>query len=102
LTKLGSQNESTDKKSKAQSKRTQSKMKVVEFKFGEDHAVVNLPKPQPAADELLVQVKYSALDTAHDAILKKEMSGYFIHSLSKEPLYLGYHYSGVVEAVGVM
>jgi len=74
-------------------------MKAVQFKFGGDHDVVNLPKPKPVSGEIVVQVKYSALDTAHPACLNKELSGYFLHSL-KAPLYLGYHYSGVVETVG--
>ena len=74
-------------------------MKAVQFKFGGDHDVVNVPKPQPASDEIVVRVKYSALDTAHPAILNKELTGYFLHNL-KAPLYLGYHYSGVVESVG--
>ena len=74
-------------------------MKAVQFKFGGNHDVVNVPKPQPASDEIVVRVKYSALDTAHPAILNKELTGYFLHNL-KAPLYLGYHYSGVVESVG--
>ena len=77
-------------------------MKAVQFQFGSgDHTVVEIPKPDPAPDEVLVRVKFSALDTAHHAVLQKEMSSYFIHSLStKAPLYLGYHYAGTVEAIG--
>jgi len=74
-------------------------MKAVQFKFGGDHDVVNLPKPKPVSGEIVVQVKYSALDTAHHACLNKEVTGYFLHSL-KVPLHLGYHYSDVVETVG--
>ena len=77
-------------------------MKAVQFQFGSgDHTVVQIPKPVPAKDEVLVRVKCSALDTAHQAVLQKEMSAYFIHNLNtKAPLHLGYHYAGTVEAVG--
>ncbi|CAB9511967.1 furan-3-one reductase [Seminavis robusta] len=74
-------------------------MKATQFKFGGAYSTVEIPKPTPANDEVLVKVIYSALDTAHDACINKEMMGYFTHAL-KEPLYLGYHYSGIIEATG--
>lgn len=58
-------------------------MKAVQFKFGGDHDIVNLPKPKLLSDEIVVQVKYSALDTAHPACLNKELSGYFLHNLTR-------------------
>jgi len=69
-------------------------MKAVQLKFvGGDHDdVVNLPKPEPLSDEIVVQVnKYLALADTTDSD--------FLHSL-KAPLYLGYHYTGVVVTVG--
>jgi NADPH:quinone reductase-like Zn-dependent oxidoreductase len=74
-------------------------MKAVQFKFSGHHSVINIQTPTPAHDGILIKVKYSALDTALDACLNKEIMGYFVHKL-KEPLYLGYHYAGTVEAIG--
>lgn len=75
-------------------------MKAVQFKFGGGHSIASdIPVPTPDNDELLVKVQYSALDTAHKGVLGKEMMGYFVHS-RPEPLYLGYHFTGTVEATG--
>jgi NADPH:quinone reductase-like Zn-dependent oxidoreductase len=75
------------------------KMKAIQFTFRGEHSFVEIPKPVPATDEVLVKVINSALDTSVLNILKKTIVGYFIHALT-EPLYLGYHYSGTVEAIG--
>jgi len=79
-------------------------MKAIEFQFKSNaHKIVNdVTKPIPAKDEVLIKVVYSALDTAHQPILDKEFpTAYFIHKVNtRTPLYLGYHYSGIVESVG--
>jgi len=80
-------------------------MKAIEFQFkSHDHKIVdNVPKPSPGKDEVLIKVVYSALDTAHQPILEKEFpTAYFIHKVNtkKTPLYLGYHYSGIIESIG--
>lgn len=61
--------------------------------------MVQLPIPEPASDQVLIKVVNAALDTAHADIVKKSSVAGFLHSL-KDPLYLGFHYSGVVEKVG--
>jgi NADPH:quinone reductase-like Zn-dependent oxidoreductase len=77
-------------------------MKAIQFQFNSpNHTVVDIPKPAVAEDEVLVKVFYSALDTAHKAVVNREIMGHFVHSTSKKaPLYLGYHFSGVVEVTG--
>jgi len=69
--------------------------------MGDDHRIVNdVVKPNPAKDEILVKVVASALDTAHQPIIDKEIPvAYILHKV-KNPLYLGYHYSGTIEAIG--
>eukprot|EP00980_Cylindrotheca_fusiformis_P003447 scaffold770_cov109-Cylindrotheca_fusiformis.AAC.14 len=77
-------------------------MKAIQFQFHSPKtAVVDVPTPSVADDEVLVKVLYSALDTAHEAVVYRGISGYFIHSNNKKaPLYLGYHFSGTVEETG--
>lgn len=79
-------------------------MKAIQFKFKahpNDHRIVDeVPKPIPAKDEIVVKVKFSALDTATEPVISKEFPvAYLLHKL-KNPLYLGYHYSGTIDAVG--
>jgi len=76
-------------------------MKAIKFQFknGKEHTVVNVHKPTPAEDEILVKVQYSALDTSLDYFRNKTLDRFFVHS-TKDPLYLGYHYSGIVEEHG--
>lgn len=79
-------------------------MKAIQFKFKaqpNDHRIVDeVLKPVPAKDEVVVKVKFSALDTALQPIIDKQIPvAYILHKV-KDPLYLGYHYSGTVDAVG--
>ena len=79
-------------------------MKAFLFKFKaqpNEHCIVDdVPKPVPSKDEVLVKVKYSALDTTVEPIINKEFPvAYVLHKL-KDPLYMGYHYSGTISAVG--
>merc|ERR1712226_1731456 len=46
-----------------------------------------------------VKVKYSALDTALDAVIQKTWTGGFVHKTT-DPLFCGWHFSGTVEATG--
>lgn len=80
-------------------------MKSIQFKLKgqpQDHRIVDdAPKPTPAKDEVLVKVKHSALDTTLQPIINKEFpAAYVLHKL-KNPLHLGYHFSGTIEAVGL-
>lgn len=61
--------------------------------------MVEVLTPKPADDQVLIKVKNAALDTAHNDVVKKTSTASYLHSL-KEPLYLGYHFAGVVEKVG--
>ena len=90
----------TKQKPKTQSETTRI-MKAIQFQFKkpEDISIVDIEKPIPADDEVLIKVEHSALDTAHLPCIEKEMAGYFVHKMS-DPLFLGYHYSGKVEQVG--
>jgi len=77
-------------------------MKAFQFQFkSNDHSIVeDVAKPVPANDEVLIKVVNSALDTAHQPIIDKEFPvAYILHKV-KNPLYLGYHYSGTIEAIG--
>jgi NADPH:quinone reductase-like Zn-dependent oxidoreductase len=74
-------------------------MKAIQFNFSGGHSTVEVPTPKPADDQVLVKVVNAALDTAHDDVVKKTAAAGYLHSL-KDPLYLGYHFAGVVEKVG--
>ena len=62
--------------------------------------IVEIPKPVPAHNEVLVKVVNSAIDTGLDAVVSNEITAYFIHS-KKAPLYLGWHFAGRVEGFGM-
>jgi NADPH:quinone reductase-like Zn-dependent oxidoreductase len=54
-------------------------------------------KPIIAPKQILVEVHFSAIDTAVDAVLKKTLMGMFVHAKPKSaPLVLGWHYSGTI------
>lgn len=59
---------------------------------------IDMPLPTLTADQVMVKVKYSAIDTAVDAVLHA-WTGYFLHAKTN-PLVLGWHFSGIVERVG--
>jgi len=69
------------------------------FQTGESRAV-ELPKPVlTSPKDVLIKVKYSAVDTTVKEVVDKTMTGYFVHSRSN-PLIVGWHYSGTVIAIG--
>jgi len=70
----------------------------LEYKSGTD-SVIEVTKPKAKDSEVLIKVKYSAIDTATKDVVQKTLTGYFIHARTK-PLIVGWHYSGTVEAVG--
>lgn len=74
-------------------------MKAVAFVDKKPRIIDTVPKPAPGEDEVLIKVKYSALDTALDEVIENTFVGRFIHKQT-DPLLCGWHYSGVVEAVG--
>jgi len=75
-------------------------MKAVAFKYKtEEINVVDIPKPKLGNEELLIKVKYSALDTALDAVAYGKFEAGFLHEI-KDPLVLGWHYSGRIEKIG--
>lgn len=62
--------------------------------------VLEVPKPSPKVDEVLIKVSFSALDTAFEEVASRTLiPGSLLHSLKVDPLVLGWHYSGVVEGV---
>jgi NADPH:quinone reductase-like Zn-dependent oxidoreductase len=66
-------------------------------RFGDiaDVAVRDVPEPEPADGELLVDVKAAAVNPADIKVLTHEDGGAFLHA-SKFPLVLGFDFSGVV------
>ena len=75
-------------------------MKAVSFSYLKDQTkVVEIPTPTLSDNEVLVKVKYSALDTAFDAVINKTLVGGFLHKRS-DPLLLGWHFSGIIIETG--
>lgn len=74
-------------------------MKAVTFAKSKCEIRPTIPKPKPQEDEVLIKVKYSALDTALDEVIGNTIVGGLLHKQT-DPLLCGWHYSGVVEAVG--
>jgi NADPH:quinone reductase-like Zn-dependent oxidoreductase len=66
---------------------------------------VEIEKPSVAVDssnnnqEVLIHVKYSAIDTALDAVVQKAFTGSFLHART-DPLVLGWHFVGTVVEIG--
>mmetsp|Transcript_25548 Transcript_25548/g.55293 ORF Transcript_25548/g.55293 Transcript_25548/m.55293 type:complete len:322 (-) Transcript_25548:683-1648(-) len=60
----------------------------------------DIPRPTPATNEVLVQVKYSAIDTALDQVASKGFFAAYIHDIKVKPLVLGWHFAGTVVQVG--
>lgn len=77
-------------------------MKTLEFQQHQDTVkIVDVPAPNPSPNQVKVKVAYSALDTGVDAVLHQPEVGKYIHSLATpDALYLGWHFSGVVESLG--
>jgi len=61
--------------------------------------VIQTDKPTPKEDEMLVKVHYSALDTAIEPVIQKMFIGGMVHKRT-DPLFCGWHFSGIVEEVG--
>eukprot|EP00934_Nitzschia_sp_Nitz4_P003590 Nitzschia sp. Nitz4//scaffold126_size65214//61806//62780//NITZ4_006169-RA/size65214-processed-gene-0.45-mRNA-1//-1//CDS//3329534728//3580//frame0 len=62
--------------------------------------IVQVDKPtELEGQDLLIKVKSTALDTGLDPVIQKTLVGGFIHATT-DPLYLGWHFGGVVEKVG--
>lgn len=70
-------------------------------KFGDiaDLRLRDLPKPTPAATQILVEVRAAAVNPADLKVLGHKDGGSFLHAASF-PLILGYDFSGVVREVG--
>lgn len=70
-------------------------MKAVHLNYDKTFKIIEVPKPFPSKGEVLVQVKYAAIDTATRQVLNKDWVGYLAHART-EPLILGWHFSGAV------
>lgn len=76
-------------------------MKAVAMTFytGET-SVIEVEKPKvDEPTDVVIQVQYSALDTATKQVVDKTFAGFFTHSRAK-PLIVGWHYAGTVVALG--
>jgi len=62
--------------------------------------VIEVPKPVPTDTQILVRVKYSAIDTSLQNLLDRDMVASYIHDMKSKPLMAGNHFSGTIEAVG--
>lgn len=74
-------------------------MKAIELSSDNTFRQTGLPRASPSKDgkELLVKVKYTALDTVVDYFLPKQnMGAAYVHDAKTKPLILGYHYIGTV------
>jgi len=74
-------------------------MKAIELTSDKTFRQTEMPKPSPSQDgrELLVKVKYTALDTVVDYFLPKQnMGAAYVHDVKTKPLILGYHYIGTI------
>lgn len=74
-------------------------MKAIELTSDNTFRQVELPNPSPSKDgqEILVKVKYTALDTVVDYFVpKRNMGAAYVHDVKTKPLILGYHYIGTV------
>jgi NADPH:quinone reductase-like Zn-dependent oxidoreductase len=60
---------------------------------------IEVDKPSVGPNEVLVQVKYSTICPALDAVVQKSFTGMFVHSRTN-PLILGWHYVGKVVEMG--
>jgi NADPH:quinone reductase-like Zn-dependent oxidoreductase len=75
-------------------------MKAVAFTNHKDQTQIReTPTPEVSDNEVLVKVKYSALDTSFDTVINKTFVGSFVHKRT-DPLWLGWHFSGVVVKMG--
>eukprot|EP00568_Trieres_chinensis_P004185 CAMPEP_0183299280 /NCGR_PEP_ID=MMETSP0160_2-20130417/6056_1 /TAXON_ID=2839 ORGANISM="Odontella Sinensis, Strain Grunow 1884" /NCGR_SAMPLE_ID=MMETSP0160_2 /ASSEMBLY_ACC=CAM_ASM_000250 /LENGTH=334 /DNA_ID=CAMNT_0025461491 /DNA_START=26 /DNA_END=1030 /DNA_ORIENTATION=+ len=78
-----------------------SGMKAMEiFTNGRPSELIMIPKPVPKMDDVLIKVLSSALDTGTQEFVHNVFDTIFLHS-KKKPIVLGWHFAGVVEAVGV-
>lgn len=60
---------------------------------------VNVKKPVPTKKQLLLRVEYAALDTAIVDVMQQTFLASFLHA-KVDPLVVGWHYCGTVEAIG--
>lgn len=74
-------------------------MKAMALSYNGKARRVDVSKPTPSSDEVLVKVEMSALDTATPAVLDKTWMGFFTHKKTN-PLVLGWHYMGTVVELG--
>jgi len=75
-------------------------MKAVTFKYKtSDATVIEVKAPEPSADEILVKIIFSALDTALDPVINKTIVGGLLHKFTT-PLFCGWHFSGIIEKLG--
>ncbi|MCP4298509.1 MAG: NAD(P)-dependent alcohol dehydrogenase [Proteobacteria bacterium] len=70
-------------------------MSTVNNKIG----LVEIPKPQPSADEVLVKIVTASVNAAENKIMNGEFVSRFLHAKTN-PLIMGWDYSGIVESVG--
>ena len=74
-------------------------MKAIELTNDNTFHPTELPKPSLSKDgkEILVKVKYTALDTVVDYFCpNRNMGAAYVHDVKTKPLILGYHYIGTI------
>jgi len=79
---------------------TNQTMKAVALPDKTSCKVVEIPKPIPQNGEVVVKIKYAALDTAfHECAQRTMIPGSLLHNLKVNPLVIGWHFSGTIESV---
>lgn len=77
-------------------------MKAMQLTYKTSQAkAIEMEKPSvvDSSNEVLVQVKYSAIDTALESVVQKTFTGSFVHART-DPLVLGWHFVGTVVDIG--
>lgn len=61
---------------------------------------IDMDRPAPSDNQVLVEIAYSAIDTSLASLATKDISSGYIHDMKAKPLVPGYHFSGTIKEIG--